>query len=84
MRLDVIDTIAHEGRHAYQHYAVEHPGFHPDEHEVEYWRANFETYLQPNLYGFDAYWMQPVEVDARRYGGVVSALFEDDDTTATA
>lgn len=72
----IVNTLAHEGRHAYQWYAVENPGVHPNEHEVEYWRANFETYLQSGLYGFEAYWMQPLEVDARRYGDAVAALFD--------
>jgi len=43
-RLELIDTIAHEGRHAYQHYAIEHPGFHPNTHEVDAWRENFKNY----------------------------------------
>ena len=84
MRLELIDTIAHEGRHAYQHYAVEHPGFHPDEHEVEYWRMNFENYLSSDFFGFEIYRGQPVEVDAFRYGDTVCGIFADGYDTATA
>lgn len=36
-----IDTIVHEGRHAYQHYNVEVRTIHESEAEVESWRQNF-------------------------------------------
>lgn len=64
-----VDTIVHEGRHAYQYHAVEHPGFHPDENEVAAWRENLkpENYVRfeedPELYA-----NQPVERDAWAYG----------------
>lgn len=68
---EVLDTILHEGRHAYQHYAIQHPGTHPDRAEVERWRDNFEDYLRPDLYGQQMYENQPVEVDARLYASEV-------------
>jgi len=68
---EVLDTILHEGRHAYQHYAIQHPGTHPDPAEVERWRDNFDNYLLPELYGQQVYESQPVEADARRYASEV-------------
>ena len=38
-----IDTIVHEGRHAYQHYNVEVRTIHESEAEVESWRRNFSN-----------------------------------------
>lgn len=74
-RLEAIDTIAHEGRHAYQEYAVTHPGFHPDAKEVEYWAANQDAYMRGDLavktFGFEFYANQPVELDAVKYATIV-------------
>lgn len=38
---EVIDTIIHEGRHAYQHYNVDVKTIHESSAEVETWRENF-------------------------------------------
>ena len=38
---EVIDTIIHEGRHAYQHYNVDVKMIHESGSEVETWRENF-------------------------------------------
>lgn len=79
-RLEVIDTVAHEGRHAYQHYAVTHPGFHKNEKEVLYWAANQEAYFHPKKicekFGLQYYVCQPVELDAFRYGWKTQELFD--------
>ena len=66
---EVLDTIVHEGRHAYQHYATEHPGFHPDQAEVEAWEWNMQPghYLPAEIVGQRAYMQQPVEADAWAY-----------------
>ena len=76
-RLDLVDTIAHEGRHAYQHYAVEHPGFHPNSQEVEAWRENMKTgnYVDGTTDGLLAYRLQPLEADAWQYGHLVRDAF---------
>jgi hypothetical protein len=68
---EVLDTVVHEGRHAYQHYAVEHPGFHPNQAEVEAWDWNTQSghYLRPEIVGQRAYVQQPVEADAWAYAG---------------
>lgn len=68
---EAVDTIIHEGRHAYQHYAVDHPGFHPDQQQVEEWRDNFPNYLAAELYGQEAYQNQPVEADAWAYASSI-------------
>lgn len=41
MHREVIDTIVHEGRHAYQHYNVDVKMIHESGSEVESWRENF-------------------------------------------
>lgn len=78
-RLEVIDTVAHEGRHAYQHYAVTHPGFHPNAQEVLYWAANQQSYFHPKeiwgRFGLEYYMNQPVELDAWRYGEMTQNVF---------
>lgn len=78
-RLEVIDTVAHEGRHAYQHYAVTHPGFHPNTQEVVYWAANQQAYFHPKeiagRFGAEYYMYQPVELDAWRYGEMTQNVF---------
>ena len=75
-RMEAIDTIAHEGRHAYQHWAVETPYFHPDMKEVAYWSENIDHYIKAEKFGFEYYESQPIEVDARRYAGIVKATLE--------
>lgn len=41
MHREVLDTIVHEGRHAYQHYNVDVKLIHESGSEVETWRENF-------------------------------------------
>lgn len=41
LRKEVINTIIHEGRHAYQHYNVDVKCIHESGAEVETWRENF-------------------------------------------
>jgi hypothetical protein len=64
---DVVDTILHEGRHSYQHFATYHPTVHSDLKQVNKWRRNFRHYLNPSIYGQELYESQPVEADARAY-----------------
>jgi len=75
--LEAIDTVAHEGRHAFQHYAVAHPEVHDDPFEVAAWRDNFANYLTAELYGYEAYRYQPVEADAWAYGEMIRKVFVD-------
>ena len=66
---DIANTLAHEGRHAYQDYAIAHPGLHNSDEEVRAWEEN----MRPGGYIMfendpEGYYAQPVEVDARSYG----------------
>lgn len=79
-RLEVIDTVAHEGQHALQHFAVEHPEQFPQYKEViPYWRANSAAYIPPEIakfLGYEYYYNQPKELNAWERGPQISALFK--------
>ncbi len=83
---DVIDTIIHEGRHAYQHYNVDKKCIHDSLSEVNTWRENFYdpkykyysgssvVVIGPNKIGdvgYRLYYYQPVEIDARNFASEV-------------
>lgn len=70
---EVVDTLIHEGRHAYQHYAVEHPDTYSNRQEVEAWAHNLQKdhYLSADKYGQELYQAQPVEKDAWRYARTI-------------
>lgn len=72
----VINTILHEGRHAYQNYNVYVRSVHPDLAEVCQWRQNLENYRDPKIWGYPNYYKQPVEIDARNFAGnIVNRIF---------
>ncbi len=62
-----IETLAHETYHEYQIEAVHIPSLHSNPLEVKEWKENFENYLDPDIYGFEIYYEQPVERSAREY-----------------
>ena len=62
--VQLFDTVAHEGYHVYQDYAIKHPGFHADENQVKEWAMNDVKYF----YNGEEYLVQPLERDAWRYG----------------
>lgn len=66
---ECVDTIVHEGRHAYQHYNLTQREVHPREGDLTNWKSNeFEYgYQAAQVYGFKAYWLQPQECDARAF-----------------
>lgn len=66
-----LDTVVHEGRHAFQDYAVNNPGVVSDTGVVDGWRSNFDNYLRAEDYGMEAYLAQPVEADAWDYAGQI-------------
>ena len=83
---EVIDTIIHEGRHAYQHYNVDKKLIHESASVVATWRENFydPKYQYYNSgsciipvkgrlqdVGFRLYYYQPVEIDARNFAADV-------------
>ena len=73
---EITDTIVHEGRHAYQDYAVQTPDFLADVELVELWRDNWNNYLTAEEYGQELYALQPIEADAWEYGArIADALF---------
>lgn len=59
-----LDTIIHEGRHAFQHLAVDGvvPGV--DEEQLKMWKLNCVAYMAP---GTVLYEQQEIERDARNY-----------------
>jgi hypothetical protein len=72
---EAVNTVAHEGRHAYQVHATRHDGFHHDVDEVERWRDNFRpgNYIRTeDGFSQEDYENQPVEADAFSYGDAVA------------
>lgn len=61
-----LDTIIHEGRHAYQDYNISERMVHPREGEIENWMYNEYGlgYLDARDFGFELYRSQPMEADA--------------------
>lgn len=75
---EIVDTIVHEGRHAYQDYAVNNPGFDSNTELVNQWAENFEpgNYLTSEEFGYEMYQNQPVEADAWSYASrITSAIY---------
>lgn len=66
---ECLDTVIHEGRHAYQHYNLTQREVHPREGDLTNWKSNeFEYgYQSAQINGFKSYWLQPQECDARAF-----------------
>ena len=62
--MQIFDTVAHEGYHAYQSYALEHPEVHADKAQLREWALNEGKYYGSG----DKYLIQPQERDAWQYG----------------
>ena len=62
--MQIFDTVAHEGYHAYQSYALEHPEVHEDKAQLREWALNEGKYYGNG----DRYLIQPQERDAWQYG----------------
>lgn len=60
----ILDTLIHEDRHAYQHWSLITPGFHTDPDQVRAWADNWNNYLDPKEVSFRRYRSQPIENDA--------------------
>ena len=59
-----IRTLLHEARHAFQHFAVEHPWrANPDEGNVYSWEFNIENYIRFDV-DLNMYRSQDIEADA--------------------
>lgn len=67
-----VDTVVHEGRHAFQDYALSHPEIVSDPAVVDAWRENMEpgNYIDPSL-DPEGYVNQPVEADAWGYAAAI-------------
>lgn len=75
---ETLDTLIHEGRHAYQDYNLTEREVHPRSGEVNNWKWNENEigYQNADKFGFEAYAMQPVEADARAFADdVLKAYF---------
>lgn len=75
---ETLDTVVHEGRHAYQDYNMNERQVHPRGTEVENWRLNSDSqlgYLDAQTWGFELYEYQPMEADARAFAGDVISQF---------
>lgn len=75
---EFIDTMVHEGRHAYQENAVNNPDLVENADVTDSWAENMDHYMSPEDYGQELYEAQPVEDDAHRYasqirGGLIAA-----------
>ena len=64
--IENLDTVLHEGRHAYQSWAIAGKIRHNNKAEVRAWRKNKENYISSKN-DYKAYLKQPVERDARSY-----------------
>jgi hypothetical protein len=68
---EMINTIVHECRHAFQHKAIECPEQCGVDSSVALeWMENFVKYISPELDPF-GYYYQPVEFDARNFTTLV-------------
>ena len=77
---ECLDTIIHEGRHAYQDYNLTEREVHPREGDLTNWKSNeFEYgYQDARTCGFKSYWLQPQECDARAFAeDVLNKYLED-------
>lgn len=71
-RLDALDTVFHEGRHAFQRAATNNPNLHSVERlQADTWANNFINYISPNRVNMRRYFSQPIEVDAREFAASV-------------
>lgn len=64
INMQLFDTVAHEGYHAYQTYARNIPGFHEDAEQVARWSQNEGHYFE----SWPHYAIQPLESDAWAFG----------------
>ena len=67
LRFDGMFTLFHEGRHAFQHYAINTKSSFGVFSKAKKWRENFKGYISGNMDEYAFYAMQPVERDANKY-----------------
>ena len=73
-----LNTLVHEGRHSYQTYNMEQRETHTSQGDLTNWHKNMEDfgYQNAQLCGFKAYWLQPIESDARKFAEDVLTAYE--------
>lgn len=66
---EALDTLVHEGRHAYQNYNLYEREVHPRGGDISNWKLNEFSYGYQDAehFGFKAYALQPLEADARAF-----------------
>lgn len=71
--VEVLDTLFHEGRHAYQNYNLNVTRTEASDELVRSWEVNYAElgYASSSTQGFWRYYTQPVEVDARLFAETV-------------
>lgn len=64
---EVMTTVMHESRHAFQDFAINHPELVTvSPQTIAEWKYNFDNYIRPE-FDFEAYVSQPVEADAEDF-----------------
>lgn len=68
---EVMTTIMHESRHAFQDFAINHPDrVNVDDNTIAQWSYNFAHYINPE-FDFEAYLNQPIEADANNFADMI-------------
>lgn len=75
---EVLDTVIHEGRHSYQTYNLDSRETHTSQGDLTNWQINRNDmgYQDAEKCGFRAYWMQPIEADARKFAEDVLTAYQ--------
>ena len=77
---EILDTLVHEGRHAYQEYNVNVCEVHPRHSEVISWSESMPGgkwgYASASIYGQRFYEQQAIEIDARNFATDVLDRFD--------
>lgn len=72
----LVNTVAHEGIHAYQQACVNGDAFHSNPAEVAIWRENINNYRSADIYGYEIYRNQPIEAMAFDKGDLVADSYK--------
>ena len=63
--LEIVASLIHEGRHAYQWHQILHPDSSKEDMDLlQIWKEEFEHYDQPTTSNSDIYLQQSIEIDA--------------------
>ena len=75
---ETLNTLVHEGRHSYQTYNMTERATHTSQGDLTNWHKNMEEfgYQSVQKCGFKAYWLQPIEADARKFAEDVLTAYE--------